>query len=222
MTPSELLHEIHAVSGRLIQRGFVLQTNPVRCSQRGHVVELSSAYDTTIEGDLPPIPTPAQYLLHIRSRNYSLILKDGALIQVYYLFRYGGVVRHRLCYFPCPVNIASEDLGAFSLEELVEAYLHLDPVGNTQLMPIVRFDYDRGNAHQGHPEAHMHLACSSCRVPLHAPVGGRQFFHFILRHFYPEWYSEDQSFQGLGWAWLGSAASPHDGMYLHSRSAGTP
>src|SRR4051794_11879157 len=52
--------------------------------------------------------TIEQYLAWVRAGAYSLVLRDGGLLQLTYSFKDRSLVGHRLAYVPCPVVLDEE------------------------------------------------------------------------------------------------------------------
>ena len=121
-------------------------------------------------------------LLHSRAFNIKML--DGALIQMTYQFTHGGLLNHRLAFFPSP------SLGEFQNDpqSYFEDDLYADIVANNIVHVPLRFDYDVSDElHQvlTHPKSHLTLGqYRNCRIPVSAPLTPLQFIDFLLRSFY--------------------------------------
>ena len=118
------------------------------------------------------------------SRAYNIKMLDGALIQMSYQFGHGGLLNHRLAFFPSP------SLGEFQNDPQSYIYddLYADVIANSIVHVPMRFDYDtREDVHRilSHPKSHFTLGqYRNCRIPVSAPLTPLQFIDFILRNFY--------------------------------------
>lgn len=136
-------------------------------------------------------PTIGQYVTWLASGDFSALLYDGSLIQLFYELEGGEVSRHRLSYFPCPYDIdhalLQDDLPA---AEIVELYRDSD----VALRSPIRFDFDRHAATQGHPASHLTVNGTDCRIACVAPLHVMRFLDFIFRHFHPQLHAAHRSF----------------------------
>ena len=129
----------------------------------------------------------------VEKRQYTMILLDGSLLQLSYVFERNNLVKHRLGYFPCPFVMDPSDITGLGLIDLIDI-LELDGFSDSiRLRSPLRFDYDRDAAKPGHPASHLHLSHEECRVPVHSPLCIGRFLDFVFRHFYPTIW-EEQSF----------------------------
>lgn len=120
----------------------------------------------------------------VEKRAYIVMMLDGALIQMTYMFSGGVLQRHRLAFFPAP-----------SLEEFqnnpdvyLEDEIYADVVAKNIVPFPIRFDYDnreRVHTELKHPKSHLTLGqYRNCRIPVTAPVSPSWFIDFVLRNFY--------------------------------------
>ena len=117
-------------------------------------------------------------------RHFNFCLLDGAMVQMWYEFESGNLVRHRLAFFPAP------DLDQFQNDP--ESYLHderyADVVDQRVVTVPIRFDFDgRDGVSQSvsHPISHMTLGqYLNCRIPVSGGLTPHIFMDFILRNFY--------------------------------------
>lgn len=120
----------------------------------------------------------------VASRNYSMIMIDGAMLQFWYRGSGEDLVSHRLAYLPAP------DLLPYVTDP--ELYLRdvafLEVVGE-QVFPVpIRFDFDsrEGVAQDvDHPTSHMTLGqYKNCRIPVTKSVSPSNFVEFVVGNLY--------------------------------------
>ena len=118
------------------------------------------------------------------SRAFNIKMLDGALIQMTYQFSQGGLLNHRLAFFPSPslVEFQNDPQSYFNDE------LYADIVANNIVHVPLRFDYESSQGLRQvltHPKSHLTLGqYRNCRIPVSAPLTPLQFIDFLLRHFY--------------------------------------
>jgi hypothetical protein len=119
-----------------------------------------------------------------QERAYSVMMPDGALVQIMYVFYEGTLERHRLAFFPAPHLEEFQNNPELYLEDEIYA----DVVAKNIVPFPLRFEYD---AREGvykeveHPKSHLTLGqYENCRIPLTAPMTLYWFIDFILRNFY--------------------------------------
>ncbi|QCX27701.1 DUF2290 domain-containing protein [Nocardioides jishulii] len=135
--------------------------------------------------------TVAQYLTWVESRAFTAILLDGALLQMTYDIEGGEVVGHRLAYVPCPYDLDTDLLEMGDpLESIVDMYSDSSPY----LRSPIRFDFDPKSAKAMHPESHLTMISSSCRLPCIAAMHPHRFVDFVFRNFYPHLWAEHRLF----------------------------
>ncbi|THG33268.1 DUF2290 domain-containing protein [Naasia lichenicola] len=119
-----------------------------------------------------------------RNGVFTVMLFDGALLQIAFEVRDEVIVGHRLAYVPCPYQDADQVLMQLGLDDFIEYY---EAVGlaSARLETAVRFDYDPRAAKLGHPASHLTLNSSDVRIACVGPVSLAQFVRFVFGHFYP-------------------------------------
>lgn len=128
-------------------------------------------------------PTIDQYVTWLEDGDYSALLYDGSLIQIFYEVEDSEVTRHRLFYFPCPYRIDRVLLRAGEpLTDIIELYRGSDAV----MRSPVRFDFDRQAAAHGHPASHFTVNGVDCRIACAAPLHVMRFLDFTFRHFHAQ------------------------------------
>ena len=118
------------------------------------------------------------------SRAFNIKMLDGALIQMTYQFADGGLLNHRLAFFPSPSLAEFQN----DPQSYFEDDLYADIVANNIVHVPLRFDYNASEVlHQvlTHPKSHLTLGqYRNCRIPVSAPLTPLQFIAFLLRNFY--------------------------------------
>ena len=118
------------------------------------------------------------------SRAFNIKMLDGALVQMTYQFMRGGLMNHRLAFFPSPSLAEFQN----DPQTYFDDDLYADIVANNIVHVPLRFDYDASeDLHQvlTHPKSHLTLGqYMNCRVPVSAPLTPLQFIDFLLRNFY--------------------------------------
>lgn len=124
------------------------------------------------------------------NRQYFLQMSDLALIRVRYVLEEGAIGQHSLAYYPCPFRLQGAEEreleeGRETLFDLIDEQWSKDDLLNrTRLYSPLRFDFDKNNSGERHPESHVHVCRNDCRVPVSAPIGIGRFMNFVLKHFY--------------------------------------
>ena len=126
-----------------------------------------------------------EYLYALRWNEYSFVIYDGSVIQIEYREDNSRIAYHRLCYFPCPIelDLTLDDLEQ-PLDEVVLAGINSGRLEIIKPFAALRFDYDAGNAKPGHPASHFTLISPDCRIPVQEPMGLERFLEFVFRNFY--------------------------------------
>ena len=136
-------------------------------------------------------PTIDQYVTWLANGDYSALLYDGSLIQLFYEIEGGEVTRHRLSYFPCPYDIDRALLkDGMPPADIVDLYRDSD----VALRSPIRFDFDRHAAGQGHPASHFTINGIDCRIACVAPLHVMRFLDFIFRHFHAQLHAAHRLF----------------------------
>lgn len=129
--------------------------------------------------DEPVEGTVDQFLHDVQTKNFSIILCDGSLVQIQYELERNKIVSHRYCYIPLPVNVLNpSDID--SLERQIRLSIQNDQVF---LRSRIRFDYDQGQEDHVHPESHLTFISQNCRIPVRGGLGIKRFFRFIYGNF---------------------------------------
>jgi hypothetical protein len=115
------------------------------------------------------------------------------------------LIKHRNCFYPCPLIIDSSDIediqpgddfvALFDLlldQEIrtLQSGISISDFTNLQhasrLSTPLRFDFDSEAQTTTHPASHLHIIDEDCRWPVFGPIGVGHFIRFIFHHFYPK------------------------------------
>lgn len=206
MTPREVLGEIQRATQTLWSSGIAVDFNTpvIRSSGNKAIVTWASAPVVLTDSVFATI---SEYRRLVIARQYTCALRDGALVQISYSFDGANVVSNRFCYYPCPLALSAESWdpneGSFLdlfddllLEEFsssAEDLLSLDEAGirpHLMLRGPIRFDYAPNQAAPGHSASHLHFGTEETRLPVFGPLSIGHFLRFVIRHFYPDVWTE--------------------------------
>lgn len=123
-----------------------------------------------------------EYRDWIAASAFGAVLYDGALLQLTYDYEHADLVGHRLVYYPCPFELASDLVDDLGLLDVIDMHV-AGPGPGIRLGGPLRFDYDAG-APAGHPSSHLTLISNDCRWAVTSPLSPGHFIRFIFRHFY--------------------------------------
>lgn len=127
-----------------------------------------------------------QYLTVLRNRDFTLLLDDGAVIQISYMVKDNNVRWHRLFYYPCPIAFAYEELTELSILELFEVFNEKTLLSRVQNVSPIRFDFDADFSDEVHAHCHATIGKKCCRIPVYGPISINQFFNFIISNYYSD------------------------------------
>jgi len=192
MTAEECRRTIDLLRLAASDAGIVLDYNAIVCREvfkRHFRVTWSCDTELQVLFDTPNY-SAAAYLAVVRSRCYSLLLRDAGVVQFTYEFHSGRLTSHRLLYMRCPVVLDPDELSTAAemgipVADLIEDAIEGCAPDRIAASGWVRFDYARTGEGPSHPASHLHIATSSCRMPMVAPVSPRTFMRFIVQHYYP-------------------------------------
>ncbi|MBB6481531.1 DUF2290 domain-containing protein [Spirochaeta isovalerica] len=122
------------------------------------------------------------------SKNYTIKLIDGGLLQYYYKTDRRKIIEHRLAFYPSPLL---EDYDSAFIEYEIDE-LYLEVVDTYLLKTPLRFDYDQDDERHKlvlEPKSHLHLGhTENCRIPVSRPICPYSFTKFVLLNFYNAFY----------------------------------
>ena len=169
MTPSGATSQINRLLIPLIESGLAIdQTSAFRRTLGDGVVEVTFPNADELRLALGFRSYPQIYETLAGARAYTVLLDDGALVQMQYRFGTKGLLHHRLALLGAPTGEVGTTGGSAT---------------------VLRFDFDV-QEHPGgrvvHPKSHLTIGlCEHCRIPVSSPLTPAQFLRFILRNFYP-------------------------------------
>ena len=187
-TPAEIRARIEDLSVRLVSGGIAVAFNPPLVLRQGGSSRVTWSRSPALSELFGRFATIAEYRKYVRENEFSVMLVDGALLQLSYVLERDEVVGHRLGYFPCPIVFDAEEAAEFTVEELLDATGE-DWQERVRLRTPIRFDFDPGAARTDHPSSHMTISEECCRIAVHAPISVGHFVRFVFRNFYPSWWS---------------------------------
>ncbi len=210
---------------RITQFGFNLLEKEFALDARIHVVRqlTRTRYSLTWKRDDPDGPLilgdPARildYISILKRKDYSFLLRDGAVVQLSYTFDRESVDSHRLVYYPCPFSIDISLMDQFdaSLTDLING-IYLDDVESVVLKSPIRFDYAPEVAADFHPASHVTFNSNTCRIPVRAPMRFDQFMRFIIEKFYPDTLEDESVARQLLHGRHEECLSAHDRSRMH-------
>jgi hypothetical protein len=215
-----------ALSRRITKFGFNLLGSGFALDARQHVLNQLSGTRSTLmwARDNPDasliIDNPARimdYISLLERKEYSFLLRDGAIVQLSYTFELNSIDRHRLLYYPCPFSIDFELMQDFdaSLSEIINAVYISDIENSITLKSPIRFDYAPETVKDYHPASHITFNDQSCRIPVKSPMRFDQFMQFILENFYPDVLQDEEISQSILNEHDNDSLSDHDRGRIH-------
>lgn len=120
----------------------------------------------------------------LENRDFVLQLRDGSIFQIEYTIDDEGIVRHRLCYLPCPLVFEDDEIASFPFSEILEMYERESLIDIVQYLSYARFDYDREFNDEKHANCHATLGSRHCRIPVFGPLTPSNFFHYVFKAYY--------------------------------------
>lgn len=217
MTPAQLRNEIDRLTTTLFDARLALDSNvPVVVPSHDETlvswsnnVDLSVLFDKT--------STLEEYLITLRNRWYTAILFDGAMLQISYTFVGNTLKKHRLSFYPCPIQFTARELEEFTIEQLIGVLDGSEFKNRIRLEGPLRFDFDSDAHTKTHPASHLTISRTSCRIPVSAPLSLGHFVKFLFCHFYPREWAGSKALQA--WACTtGNSCLPEleeDQLYIH-------
>jgi hypothetical protein len=214
----------HALSGTITDFVLSLLKSGNAIDACSHLARFPSkgtalvTWDTIPSGEEFPhdeFGTLDEYLYFLDNRQYSVVLNDGAIIQISYRIKRNKIVWHRLSYHPCPISLDASELGDQTLSEFISGMDHDSLKLRLRTKSAVRFDFDPDEARAGHPSSHVTLNESCCRIPVRASLDLRNFVAFIFSNFYPVLWNSLAAIHALPSAPITTIISGADLLKLH-------
>lgn len=184
ITPDKLASEINDFLFRWQEAGIISDSRYHKCfNKSGENTEVTWGNDGYILKD-NNFASLAEYISLVENRQYSALLSGGDLLQISFTTNRDSVVKHRLCWYPCPVNISRDAIENSSVvDAILEVMSNADLDGFHSKSPI-RFDFDPNGATEEHPEVHLHMISEDCRIAVKGPLCLKRFTDFVIKHFY--------------------------------------
>ncbi|WP_200906723.1 DUF2290 domain-containing protein [Cobetia sp. UCD-24C] len=183
-TPVELKKEVDQLISCLIESALCDDSNFTSLREAGgssEVTFLGAEYISIALGESPYCDI---YNELAENRSYNVKFIDGALLQMMYRLEGGGLVQHRLAFYPSPHLSSFQKDG----DDYMRDEIFIDIIERNIVPFPLRFDFD---AREGiysdivHPKSHLTLGdVKGCRIPVSAPLTPRWFLELIIRNFY--------------------------------------
>ena len=206
MTVKKSKSEIEQLTSFLLSKGLILDYNSPKITQLGtDSFSISWASTNSMKNKNRNFASIPEYINLIYNREYNFILFDGSLFQFSFIYRHREIIKARLLYYPCPLNISQEDIEDIQLGEdfinlfflLLEEQTDLI-ISNLSLpkFPLLKlelinkspfcFDFDVENSRSNHSASHLHINDHNCRWPIYGPISPGHFIRLIFHLFYTE------------------------------------
>ena len=120
-------------------------------------------------------PSLQEYVELLKRKQYTILLSDYSFLQFAFLCERESVVKHRLVYYPCPLDIEEDVDDDLPILDLIEMLSERDVIERLRQRSPLRFEFDPVAATEEHSASHLHLWRDSCRIPVYAPLGPARF-----------------------------------------------
>lgn len=180
-----ILTQINSLTSSLIEVGLSIDQNFAYIKNYGeNCYEVTFPNSEYVRIALKERPYNEIYSELRLNRAYSIMMPDGALIQMMYKFEKDNISLHRLTFFPSPHLDQFQNFPDLYLEDSIYA-----DIISKQIVPFpLRFDFSSDlNIFKEieHPKTHLTLGqYENCRIPVTAPLTPYWFIFFILQNFY--------------------------------------
>lgn len=186
--------------GTLAEVGFVNEFRQVVPTRTTNITTIEVGDTSKISGDETGADiaegSTIHYLACLRQAKYSCILFDGSLVQLKYSTCEGRITNHRYLYFPCPAKLDLRSTADETIYDIVDDACLAGALDAPRL-GFMRFDFEPPKREQDrrppgeHPDAHIHIGIGSCRIPLVSPISVDEFFSFLLKFYYAEFWDHE-------------------------------
>lgn len=184
-----LRRAIHDICITLVDVGLVLDPNYPIVSSDGTCVSWRRHQDAS--GTSFESAMFRRYAAMLRHRDYTMLLRDGAVLQLSYWVTSRNVSRHRLSYLGAPIDFGAHVDTAFG--DVLEYSTAEELLEQATSPASLRFDYDPAAAKPAHPASHLTVCGADCRIPVSHPLSPGGFVKFILQHYYLDtWNSQSR------------------------------
>lgn len=183
MNSNESLVDLKKITSKLIEMGLSVDQNFPSFKKVGNqeLIGYGNYSDTSIA--LKNISYHEIYKVLEEERQFNIKLLDGGLLQFFYCYEKGKLLKHRLCYFPSPTFESFQTDPELYLDE---SLIYADILSKSVLPIPIRFDYSPNDFIEiEHPTSHLTLGqYKNCRIPVESALCPSTFTNFILRSFY--------------------------------------
>ena len=155
MTPAQVRNDIDTLITVLFDDRLAIDGNPVLLLESPGESLVTWSNEATLSELFDRYSTWDEYVETIRRRWFSVALWDGAFLQCSYSFAGHRLVKHRLCYFPCPIRFSETDASRMSIEELLALLDDHELRERIRLEGPIRFDFDEDAGSDAHPPVHL-------------------------------------------------------------------
>jgi hypothetical protein len=185
MTSDQLIASIHQLIFEWQKCGLILDSRNHQGYQRANgIIEVTWGNDGYVLKD-NSFASLDEYCSLIESRQYSMLLSDGSMLQISYKLDRQDIVGHRLCWYPSPIDLDEEAYSYRIIDNILDRMASGDTSSFRARGPL-RFDFAPEQAHEEHPETHLHLGHEECRIPVKSSLSIKSFMTFIVENFYPD------------------------------------
>lgn len=198
MTPAQIRNDVDQFITVLFEEGMALDSNQVLLLDSPGQSLVTWSNETTLSDLFDLESAWDEYIETMRRRWFSVVLWDGAFLQCSYTFSGTLIVKHRLCYFPCPIRFSESEATYMTIDEMMALLEDHELRERIRLEGPLRFDFDLEAGTVEHPAVHLTISRSCCRIPVAYPLSIGHFAKFVFAHFYPERYLSSSKIQG--WA----------------------
>ncbi len=196
MTPAQIRNDVDQFITTLYEERLAIDGNPALLLESPGEAMITWSNETTLSELFDLTSTWDEYIETIRRRWFSVVLWDGAYIQCSYTFTGTRLVKHRLCYFPCPISFTQAEASRLTIEEMMSLLEDRELRNRLRLEGPLRFDFDLENGTVGHPPVHLTISRKCCRIPVAYPLSVGHFVRFVFAHFYPAEFAASTRLQG--------------------------
>jgi hypothetical protein len=220
VTPSRIAQQLTQLTTNLFANGHAIdaQTHKVvDAADRTQLVTWTARTPDGIGFPHDKFATLEEYLFFLEHRQFSAVLRDGALVQASYRLHRNEIVWHRLALIPCPIVFEPSELEDISLPDFLSVIDPAELKRRVRLRSAIRFDYDPLNARPQHPASHATLNDACCRIPVRSPVHLRAFVRFVFSNFYPDLWENEVCLHAIDEARFAPCIAGEDvaSMHLH-------
>lgn len=185
MTPVAIETQVRTFVNAMLENGLALASNPVVSSTAEDMTIVSWSRAPSISSTFGRFASLAEYTTFLDHRDFNLVLLDGALLQIAYTFKGRDLVGHRLCHYPCPIDISDLEADDGSITEWMEALDATELRERLRLRTPLRLDFDLRAEKKDHPASHFTISEETCRIPVAAPISLGHFVKLVFSQFYP-------------------------------------